>query len=108
MSIKQNLWLSDPCRLQEFLAAETEEMQFSILTPVTPSADMSNYGWMLVGTAESELTFSTDSLNEKALVATDLAIAELTKNFQSKLEVLEGFKSTLLCLEAPAVDGESQ
>ena len=60
---------------------------------------MTSCGWTKVGTVEFSPDFFTKGLQEKAVVATDIAIDALTKTFQSKLEVLEGFKQTLLCLE---------
>ena len=104
MPVKQNLWLSSPLSLSSFLDAATEADKWSFVSPCAEDLDMTTCGWVKVGTVEFSPDFSAQGLKEKAAEATDIAIDALTKTFQSKLEVLEAFKQTLLCLEAPKTE----
>lgn len=88
------LWLTNADSLPEFTAA-TDEIRLGFVTFLRTESDMSEYGWVKVGTAEVTPTF----LPHEALVQSALAsIANEEQKLQASLHVLRERRANLLSL----------
>ena len=93
MSIMQ-LWLTNADSLPEFTAA-TDETRLGFVTFHRPETNMSDYGWVKVGTAEVTPTF----LPQDALVQSALAsIANEEQKLQASLHILRERRANLLSI----------
>lgn len=89
-----HLWLTNADSLPEFTAA-TDETRLGFVTFLGHASDMSEYGWVKVGTAEVTPTF----LPQEALVQSALdSIANEEQKLQASLHTLRERRANLLAL----------
>lgn len=102
--MKVNLWVTSPESLLQFQLAESdsERLKTLYLDPELTS-DMSEYGWVHVGSAEIQFDFesSREKLMNDALKVLDLKEQELRADLRRKLDALEEMRGKLLALPSP-------
>ena len=108
----ETLWVSNPQKLKELrelsTAAEDYEEQLTELTcRASRHCDMTEYGWIKVGTVDHQFHLElSDKQTQDALASLALAEKELTDVYMGKLNALRQVRQELLALPAPKADDE--
>lgn len=105
MELQATLYLTEPSSVNDFLREPDDEARLRRCHVYFGPHDMSDM-WTKVGTCTVEADFGDlSTARQEAVGSIELQIDAVKKDFTQKINMLQGMKAELSCLEAPKDTG---